>query len=307
VHGVEAARPAAEQAAQPTARGIFSACANPRCATGWLRLWRSRRTPGFESRWACSAECMGELVSAALRREMDRGGTGPHANRLPIGLMLLERGRITADELRAALEEQRRASGESVAGENGEARRLGEWLVARGVLDETALTRALGAQWSCPVLPLDAFSPEETASALPRFLAEAAGALPLRVAGGKLLYLAFSGGIDRGLTAALGPMTGLQVVAGIAPDSEFHRSLRNYLEAPAPRARFLEAGSSGLLARALTKLVESEKPVEARLRRVHGWFWLRMWRRLPAPAGLPGRGEVDDTICAVGREDGGEP
>lgn len=275
-------------------RGIFSACANPRCATGWLRLWRSRRVPGFEGRWACSAECMSELVAAAVRREMDRGGMGPHAHRLPMGLMLVEQGRISAEQLRAALEEQRRAAEDS-----GESRRLGEWLVKSGALRETGLTRALGAQWNCPVLSTEESSPEEVGAALPRFLAEAAGALPLRMAGGKLLYVAFAGGIDRSVCAALEPMTGLKVVAGIAPDSEFRQALGQYLETPAPRARFLEVSSSWLLARALTKLIESEKPVEARLRRVHDWFWLRLWHR--APAGLPRCGEVEDMICALGR------
>lgn len=288
MHGV-----AAEPAAGEAQRTIFSACGNPRCATGWLRLWRNRRVPGFEGRWACSAECMGELVAAAVRREMDGGGFAPHAHRLPMGLMLLEQGRISAEQLREALAGQRCAELES-----GEQRRLGEWLVERGVLDEAALTRALSAQWNCPVLTLDAFNPEETAGALPRFLAEAAGALPVRVAGGKLLYLAFAGNVDRGLGAALETMTGLKVVAGIAADSEFRRAQREYLETPAPRAHFLEAGSSWQLARALTRRIEAERPTEARLRRVHGWFWLRMWRR--ASAGLPRVGEVEDVISAIG-------
>ncbi len=283
----------ADPAAGEARRTMFSACGNPRCATGWLRLWRNRRVPGFEGRWACSAECMGEMVAAAVRREMDCGGFALHAHRLPMGLMLLEQGRISAEQLREALGEQRRAFGE-----DGETRRLGEWLVERGVLEEAALTRALSAQWNCPVLTLDAFHPEETAGALPRFLAEAAGALPVRVAGGRLLYLAFAGNIDRGLCAALETMTGLKVVAGIAPDSAFRRAQREYLETPGPRAHFLEAGSSWQLARALTRRIEAERPVEARLRRVHGWFWLRTWRR--PPAGLPRSGDAEDVIGAVG-------
>ena len=59
------------------AQSLFPHCANPRCSTGWMRLWRSRRVPSFEGRWACSPECMGELVASALRREMDGGDAVP--------------------------------------------------------------------------------------------------------------------------------------------------------------------------------------------------------------------------------------
>jgi hypothetical protein len=293
MHGLktEWGNPSAGEAAP--ARSVFSPCANPQCATGWLRLWRSRRAPVFENRWACSPECMGDLVAAAVRREMDRGGLGAHAHRMPVGLLLVEQGRMTPEQLRQALCAQ-----QSAAGESGEARRLGEWLLERGVLDEAALTRALGAQWNCPIFSLDGFSAEETAAALPRFLAEAVGAVPLRVAGGRLLYLAFAGAIDRGLGAAVEAMTGLKVVAGLVPDSEFDRAQQEYRETPGPRAHFLEAGNSWLLARALSRRIEAERPVEARLRRVHGWFWLRMWRR--APVDVPRRGDVEDLIGTVG-------
>lgn len=295
MHGLsrEGAAIPVERVGGQRTRSVFSACGNPRCATGWLRLWRSRRAPGFEGRWACSPECMGELVAAALRRELDRGSLTPHTHWLPMGLLLVEQGRLTAEQLREALNEQRRTAGESE-----ETRRLGEWLMERGVLDEAALTRALSVQWNCPVLRLDAFNPEETASVLPRFLAEAAAALPVRVAGGRLLYLAFAGGLDRGLNTAVEAMTGLRVAAGVVADSAFCLAHRRYLETPAPRAHFLEAANAWQLARALTRRIEAEKPVEARLRRVHGWFWLRMWRR--PPAGMPRCGDVEDVIGAVG-------
>ena len=295
MHGLTRAHPPAAALGQAgqASRSFFPACGNPRCATGWLRLWRSRNAPGFEGGWACSAECMGELVAAAVRREMDRGSLAPHAHRLPMGLVLVEQGKLTPQRLRAALEGQRRAASES-----GDQPRLGEWLLDRGVLDEAALTRALSAQWNCPVLSLDAFNPAEVGATLPRFLAEAAGALPVRVAGGRLLYLAFAGSIDRGLCGAVEAMTGLKVVSGIAPDSGFRRALSAYLETPAPRAHFLEAGSSWLLARTLAGRIEAERPAEARLRRVRDWFWLRLWRR--PPAGMPRQGEVEDLIGTVG-------
>lgn len=252
--------------------------------------------PLFEGRWACSPECMGELVAAAVRREMDRGGGSPRAHRIPVGLMLLEQGWITQDQLRQALGAQRSSA------ENGDPQRLGEWLVAHGRLGEQAVTRALSAQWNCPVISLENFSPEEVGIMLPRLLAEAAGAVPARAAGAKLLYVAFSGAVDRGLTWALEAMTGRRVAAGVACDSEFSSALSRYLETPAPRAQLLEVSSSWRLARELTARIEARRPVEARLRRVRDYFWLRMWYRTPdggAASSLPASC-IEDVLCTVG-------
>lgn len=274
---------------------LFPHCANARCATGWMHLWRNRRIPGFEGHWACSPECMADLVAAAVRRELDEGDSTstPHSHRLPMGLMLVDQGRITAEQLHAALEAQRRANEES-----GESMRLGEWLLKSGVLSEPALTRALSAQWNCPVFSLADYRPEEVAAAMPRFLSEALGALPLRAPGGRLLYVAFSGRIDRSLSYALERMTGLPIAAGIAADSEFSGAQARFLETPAPTVRLLEAASSWVLVRTLTKLIETERPVEARLTRVHEYYWLRLWRR--RADGLPACDAVQDLLATVG-------
>ncbi|HEY1498721.1 MAG TPA: hypothetical protein VGF88_04030 [Acidobacteriaceae bacterium] len=259
-----------------------------------MRLWRSRRVPGFEGRWACSAACMGELVTAALRREMDGGDSAPYPHRVPMGLMLVEQGKITPRQLHQALDGQRRA-----AEETGEATRLGEWLLRSGVLSEPALTRVLSAQWNCPVFSLENDRPEEMVTAMPGFLSEAFGGVPVRTSGGKLLYLAFSGRVDRSLSYAVERMTGLRAAAGIAADSEFRSAQQRFLAAEAPPTRFLEAASSWVLARSITKLIESVKPVEARLARIHNFFWLRVWRR-GEEEGLPALDAVEDLLATVG-------
>jgi hypothetical protein len=294
----------AERVAEARPGSLFSHCANPRCSMGWIRLWRSRRIPGFEGRWACSAECMGELVASAVRREMDAGGSlaDPRPHRLPMGLMLVEQGRITPVQLREALESRQRAVEQS-----GETIRLGEWLLRSGILSEHALTRALSAQWNCPVFALEGYRPEEVAAAMPRFLSEAFGALPVRVAAGKLLYLAFSSRIDRSLSYAVERIGGLPVTAGMAPDSEFECARARYFATAAPGTRYLEAASSSVLGRAMTRLIESERPVDARLARIHNYYWLRMFRCGVPEAGLPPPEAVEDVLCTVGTAGPGGP
>jgi hypothetical protein len=244
---------------------------------------------------------MEELVAAAVGREMGGGSGLPlsYPHRVPMGLLLIEQGRITAEQLRTALEGQQRT-----AAETGERVRLGEWLVRSGVLTETALSRARSAQWNCPVFRLGNYRPEEVASAMPRFLSEVLGAVPVR--GGKLLYVAFSGHIDRSLSYALERMCGLKVAPGIAADSEFERAQARFLATPAPRTRFLEAASARLMARAIARLIESEKPVEARLARIHECFWLRIWRRAADAPGLPPVDAVEDLLSTVGMGAGAE-
>ena len=46
--------PGALDGARP---GIFQTCANPRCGSSWLKLWRSRSGPVFVGGWSCSAAC----------------------------------------------------------------------------------------------------------------------------------------------------------------------------------------------------------------------------------------------------------
>jgi hypothetical protein len=272
----------------------FSHCGNPGCATGWIHLWRSRRAPVFEGRWACSPGCMGELVHAAVRREIALGAGAPYRHRIPLGLLLLSQGHITQKQLGEGLRHQ-----ELAARRDPYTPRLGEWLVESGILSESALTRALSAQWNCPVFSPGACRAADVAAVLPRLLAESLGAVPLRLVGGRILCLAFSRRIDRTLGYAAERMLGLSVASGIVRDSECHTAQAEFLTAPAPRARFLETSGSASLPRLFTALVEDEKPLEARLARVHGFWWLRLWRRVPCGFGLPDCGDVEDVLCTA--------
>lgn len=261
-----------------------------------MRLWRSRRVPGFEGQWACSPECMAALVEAAVEREMKLGGiaAGEHMHRIPLGLLLVEQGCLSSGDLRKALEDQRGA-----AGATGTQLRLGEWLLRNRVLTEQELTRALSAQWNCPVLSLEGWDARRVTALVPHLFAEGLEALPVRSAGSRLLYLAFGGAIDRSLSYAVERMTGMQVVAGIARDSEFRGARARFLRADAPRTRFLEAASPAVLARALTRLIEGERAAEARLARVHDVWWLRLWKRDARRPQRPAWGEVEDLLCRI--------
>ncbi len=270
-------------------KSFFSTCANPRCGSGWLRLWR-RETPIFEGGWCCSAECMAAHVAAALNREMDGRGSPRegHRHRIPLGLVLLEQGWITNGDLRTALHSQKAAG----------AGRLGRWLVESRTASEENVTRALGLQWGCPVLGMEFHHPEGLTALVPRLFVDAFGALPLRVAAGRILYLGFEDHLDAALALAIERMTGLEVVGGLIQESQFHPAHSRLLEARFPAAELIEAATEPALASAFAKAVERTRPVESRLVRVHDCFWLRMWTRLDRGP-LPEAESIRDLIGSI--------
>jgi hypothetical protein len=269
--------------------GIFTNCANPGCSSGWLKLFRHRAAPVFEQGWCCSAACVRALIEVALRREMDARAAGgvTRNHRIPMGLVMLEQGWITAVQLRDALEAQRSAG----------VGRLGYWLVRGQGVSEQLVTRALGIQWSCPVLSAEFHDVDGLAALAPRLFVDAFGALPLRIAAGRILYLGFEDRLDRVLALGVERMTGLRVECGLVADSTFRPAHAAMLKAAYPPVELLEASSEATLAEVLARTVERVRPVDARLVRVHDCFWLRMWLR-PQTGNVPRTSEVRDVIAS---------
>ncbi|KAA6464722.1 hypothetical protein DYQ86_01805 [Acidobacteria bacterium AB60] len=276
---------------QRAVRGsLFETCSNPGCASGWLHLWRSRTAPFVEGGWTCSAACTAQRLQAAVARELDgRGGiVETHRHRVPLGLLMLEHGWITAAQLRGALASQR---------EQGSGR-LGQWLVAREGVPERLVTRALGLQWSCPVLPLEAHDPEGLAPLLPRLFLDAFGALPLRVAAGRLVYLGFEDRLDPVLALALERISGLRVESGLVQGSLFQPAHARMLQCDFPPVELLEAASAPALVTALTRRIERMRPLDTRMVRVHDCLWVRLWTA-PQNGPVPDRAAVQDILCTI--------
>jgi hypothetical protein len=270
--------------------GFFDTCANPRCGSGWFKLWRSRRAPVFEGGWCCSPGCMRAMVESALSRELDTCANAPesHPHRIPLGLAMLEQGWITRAQLREALDAQKAAG----------VGRLGGWLVRQRAASEELVTRALALQWSCPVLGLEFHQPEAMTTVLPRFFIDAFGALPLRLAAGRILYLGFEDRPDPVLALAVERVTGLRVESGVVPASQFRPAHQRLLALPYPRSGLVEATSQSSLAQAVLKTIEKARPTDARLVRVHGCLWLRLWHR-PQLGPTPEPGAIEDLICSL--------
>jgi Type II secretion system (T2SS), protein E, N-terminal domain len=281
--------------AAATADTFLPQCRNAKCKSGWMKLWRSRQAPILEGKWACSPACMQELVQTAVQREVGEWSAQQspvHQHRVPLGLLLLSRGWITQEQLRSALEAQKKAG----------SGRLGEWLIRQKAADEEQITRALSAQWNCPLLSAESFDPAAMAAMFPRLFIDSINALPLRMAGRHLLYVAFEERVDRSLVLAVERMLGLKVEAGVLPGAEFRRRQQEIFRASFPKVRLLEAANARGLVHAFAGMIEETKPVQARIVRVHDYFWLRLWRqawptedRRTLPAAL----DVEDMVCTL--------
>ena len=271
--------------------GLLESCANRSCGSGWMHLLRSRTAPVFEGGWNCSAACTTTRIQAAVRRELEGRGSAPesHRHRIPLGLVMLEQGWISARQLREAVEAQKAAG----------AGRLGHWLVRKAGVSEQLVTRALGLQWSCPVLPLDFHDTEAVTPLMPRLFVDAYGVLPLRVAAGKLLYMGFEDRLDPVVALAAERMTGLRVESGLVQGSIFRLAHTRMLNSKFPAVELVEATSESAVVHVLAKAVERARPVESRLVRMHDCLWLRMWKH-SQNGPMPETGQVQDLICSIG-------
>ena len=271
-------------------------CGNVECASTWTAPWRNRRRPIFEGQWGCSGRCVLAMVKAAVNREQAEGEevVAPHRHRVPLGLVMLAQGWITHPQLRQALDAQR-ANGRG---------RIGDWLVAECGLETEQITRGLSMQWSCPVLSIKGFEPEAMALAVPRVFVKEFGVLPLRVAGQRILYLAFEDRLDASAALAVEQMTELKVESGLMDGAQFREAQAALLRCDTVEANLEAVTSTASLAARITAILEQKQPVAARLVRLHQYYWLRTWLESGVMGGngsLPRTNEdVDDQIFTIG-------
>ena len=274
-------------------------CGNPECLKGWTMPWRNRRRPVFEDHWGCSTRCLQVIVRRALRREradirVVPDEDFPHRHRVPLGLVMLGQGLITQIQLRAALDAQRRA---------GEGR-IGDWLKRECGLSPAQITHGLSAQWNCPVLPLDGFCPGAMSLTVPRLVVEELDLLPLRVAGSRILYMAFKNRLNAAAAFAVEQMTGLNVVSGLLDDASFDAARSRLLESEFVKVDQQTVIDTDSMVNKMIGILEATQPVGARVVRIQQHYWLRTWLESGALSGvgrLPATGEdVMDTLFTIG-------
>jgi hypothetical protein len=180
----------------------------------WPAWLRKSASVLFEGRRYCDPGCLESAVEFRVRNLLSGFVVQkPKSHRLPLGLLLVDRGVISSEQLREALRLQREAGG---------AGRLGDWLHQMGVVREQQLAAALGQQWGCPVFPLDHQTAHPSWTGLvPLPLLDSACAVPAHAsADGRVLHLAFGERLDHPLLYAIEQMLECRTVACVAVEAK---------------------------------------------------------------------------------------
>lgn len=159
-------------------------CSNPSCTQKPLARAMARKNTGVSvvDKWICGPDCFEEVAREKLAAIMSSRHAQESAPklRLPLGLLLVSRGDLNAEQLRIVLDEQQKS------GAN-----IGDIVQRFGFATQEQVTAAVAAQWSCGVFPLrDRLL--ETPVHVPRRLLEVYGMLPVHfVEAGRRLMVGF--------------------------------------------------------------------------------------------------------------------
>jgi hypothetical protein len=246
----------------------LASCSGPQSL--WQRFRQRHRPNGtfLQGAFYCQPQCLETALINQLSRLRVIAPSPPPPNRIPLGLLMVARGKLTHVEVQAALEAQRRAR----------YGKIGEWIEKLGFATEQEVTNALALQWGCPVAT--SFDPTTVQSLanIPLPILEAFQMLPLNYAvATNTLYLAFGERVDHAALYAIEKILTCRTqpcVAGrksIARQLEFMRQL--------PRTTDVEFGPMhdlAEMARIAASYTARLSPDELRLSRIGRFIWLRL-------------------------------
>jgi len=217
--------------------------------------------------WFCSPECFERSLSdnlfAILRRERVMART---ASRLPIGLLLMSRGEISHEDLKKALQIQRKTG-----------MRIGDCIRQIGTVTESAITAALAAQWACPVFPAASVDPA-LASLVPLVLLETYHMIPVHFGdSGKKLFVGFSEGVDYSVLYGMEQLLNCHTEACMIPSTTLTEALAQQQSREQPDDVVIESHASAAeIARMTTSYAQQIEAGEIRYAAIGDFVWVRL-------------------------------
>ncbi len=168
---------------------MCAGCDSVQVRSTWRRMHGLSKGVRLHGSRYCGTECLERALGEAL----DQSRPAPRrvhlaSHRIPLGLILLSRQQLTAEQLRAALSAQRAAG----------CGRIGEWLQQLGFATELNITGALARQWCRPMLRNEAaLVAADCCPLIPVSLLEYFQMMPVAlVEPSRTLLMAFGDGID---------------------------------------------------------------------------------------------------------------
>jgi hypothetical protein len=244
-------------------------CASVSCprTSRWYRLRHRPSGTFLHGVFYCRPECLESALVGQLSRLRIIDPSPQPPNRIPLGLLMVARGKLTYLEVRAALEAQRRAR----------YGKIGEWIEKLGFASEQEVTSALALQWGCPVA--SNFDPSTVQSAsIPLSILEAFQMLPLHYAATtNTLCIAFGERVDHAALYAIEKILDCRTQPCAAGRKIIARQLDAMRQLARPNeVEFGPMNNLAEMASIASSYTARLTPEQVRLARIGRFIWLRL-------------------------------
>ena len=267
----------------------ISRCANDGCSRPTAMLWKSSGISISEKRY-CGPDCFETAAQARVSqlRLSSQTVDRPRKLRMPMGLVLLSKGILTAEQLRQALDQQR------ILGTN-----IGDTVQQLGFATEEQVTAAVAAQWGYPVFSSRAGQISAPVQIqIPRPLMQLYGFLPLHfVEPERKLLIGFVDAVQHQVLYAIEHMTSVVAMPCFITAGEYRRGLHC---SPCPAREkeiiFERPSTSAEIARVVRNYVLQAGAEQARFGICRDYLWARVW----------GPRQELDLLFRLSKDQGGE-
>jgi hypothetical protein len=233
----------------------------------WQRLLRRSAGVFLHGQFYCRPQCLETALMGQISRLRALTPSVQTPHRIPLGLLMVARGKITHLEVRAALEAQRRARYGSI----------GDWIEKLGFASEQDVTAALALQWGCPVASSFDHSIVDSIGNIPLHILEAFQMIPFNYAAStNTLYLAFGARVDHAALYAIERILDCRTQPCVAPSRSVARQLEQLRLLARPNDVEFVTGDLAEMARITSSYIARLSPEDVRLSRVGRFIWLRL-------------------------------
>jgi hypothetical protein len=233
----------------------------------WHRMWRHNEGARLQGIFYCRPQCLETaLIGQLLRLEAQAPSVLP-PNRIPLGLLMVARGRLSYEQVISALAAQQ-------AARSG---KIGEWFEKLGFASEQEVTAALGLQWGCPVASSVDLVDIPPIAQIPLAMLETFHMLPLHyVPASKTLYLAFGERVDHAALYAIEKILDCRTQPCVAGRKAIAQGLDRMRQQPRPsEVEFGPMRDPSEMGRVCGSYMARLKAEDARVGRVGPLIWLR--------------------------------
>jgi hypothetical protein len=271
----------------------LATCPGPH--TLWQRITRRPMGAFLQGVFYCQPQCLETALAIHLSRLYVAAPAPLPSHRIPLGLLMVARGKLTYVEVQAALEAQRRAR-------HG---KIGDWIEKLGFATEQDVTSALALQWGCPVASSANPAMIDASAHIPLPLLEAFHMFPWNHAPStNTLHVAFGERVDHAALYAIEKILDCRTQACVAPRKGIATALDHLRQRPRPSdVEFENIRDFAEMSRISSSYITRLSPDEVRLTRLGSFIWIRLnvrsaitnvLFRLP---GEPSRSRAASALC----------